>query len=121
VTQVRQARGRKAHARGHFAEHLAEISLRLKGYRILSRRYRTPVGEVDLVVRKGSVLAFVEVKGRDNLTSGLDAVTQKTQMRISRAAEHFAASHPDIAGTDWRFDVVVVTGLAWPRHFRNAF
>src|SRR5579859_3351957 len=68
------ARRRAAYRRGHAGERLAALRLLLTGYRILARRYRTRVGEIDLIARRGDVVAFVEVKRRDGLAVGLEAV-----------------------------------------------
>ena len=69
-------RRRRAERQGLWAERLAEILLRLKGYRILDRRYRTKVGEIDLIARRGKRLAFVEVKRRKSQDEALDAITR---------------------------------------------
>ena len=55
----------RAYRHGLFAETVAALLLRLKGHRIVARRYKTPVGEIDLVALKGKRLAFVEVKRRE--------------------------------------------------------
>ena len=91
------------------------------GYRIVARRYRTKVGEIDLVARRGGVLAFVEVKRRARLADGLEAVTARSQVRIRRAAELFLQRHPALAPLALRFDVVIITPWAWPRHVVDAW
>src|SRR5690348_10908885 len=62
-TDMSQARV-KAYRSGLFAETLTALLLRLRGYRIVAQRYKTPVGEIDLVALKGKRLAFIEVKRR---------------------------------------------------------
>lgn len=114
-------RGRAAHARGHAGEALAALFLRLKGYRILARRFRARGGEIDIVARRGPVLVFVEVKAHMEEQASLAAVHTGTQARILRAAEQFAMAHPRVAGLAWRFDVIAVPRLGWPRHLRAAF
>lgn len=94
--------------------------LMMKGYRILAWRYKTPVGEVDIIASRGSVVSFVEVKLRPDLDTGLYAVTPRIQKRISRAAGHFLASNPRFSNTDQRFDVVSVAGFRL-RHLDNAW
>jgi putative endonuclease len=64
-----------AEKRGRTGETLAALYLRLKGYRILARRVRTPVGEIDLIAEKSGVIAFVEVKARTQADTALSAVT----------------------------------------------
>jgi putative endonuclease len=112
---------RAAYRRGHAGERLAILRLVLAGYRILARRYRTKVGEIDLVARRGGVLAFVEVKHRADLTTGIEAVTPRAQYRIRRAAELYVARNPHLAKRVLRFDIIVVTPWSWPRHIIDAW
>ncbi|MEQ9815290.1 MAG: YraN family protein, partial [Azospirillaceae bacterium] len=81
------ARRRLAERRGRRAEGVAALWLRLKGYRVLDRRVRTPVGEIDLVLRRGGTLVFAEVKRRVALADGMAAVGPAQRRRIGRAAE----------------------------------
>jgi len=117
----RTARRRAAEERGRRAEAIVAWYLRLKGYRVLARRFRTPVGEIDLVVTRGRVIAFVEVKARASLTEGVEAVTATGQRRIARAAALWLAAHPAAADRDLRFDVVVAAPARLPRHIVGAF
>jgi putative endonuclease len=117
----RTAARRAAWRRGHWAERLCLWQLRLKGYRILARRYRTPVGEIDLIARRGGVLAAVEVKARDDLTSAGDAVGPRQQRRVARALQHFLAGRPDLARLSLRFDVMLVRPHRLPRHIADAW
>ncbi len=122
---------RRAEKRGHRAERVASILLLLKGYTILARRARTPSGEIDLVAQRGNIIAFVEVKARATQTQCLEAVTSKARARIGRAAELWMARRPDLAGLDWRFDIIAVTPtkpipafritMPWPKHFYDAW
>lgn len=91
-----------------------------KGYRILARRYRCKAGEVDLIARRGDLVAFVEVKARRELKAGVDAVTVTAARRIGAAGEHWLARHPDFARLSWRTDVVIVQPWRWPVHLENA-
>ena len=106
---------------GLFAETVAALLLRLKGYAIVARRYKTPVGEIDLVALKGKRLAFIEVKRRK---------TRRTPPGRCRPSSGGASSGPrnigwpDIrtyAGHDIAFDVVLAAPWAWPRYIENAF
>jgi putative endonuclease len=115
------AERRAAETRGRRAESLAAWFLRFKGYRVLARRYKTPVGEIDLIVRRGRQIAFVEVKLRDTADDGLLAVGAAGRRRIARAAEMWLAAHPVAVGLDLRFDVVVAAPRRWPRHLAGAF
>jgi putative endonuclease len=112
---------RAAYGRGLSAESRAALWLRFKGYRILARRLATPVGEIDLVARRGRVLAFVEVKARASVEEALFAIGRRQQQRIVRAAGAFLARRPALAGCDLRFDVIAVAPRRWPRHLPGAF
>lgn len=115
------ARRQRAERSGRRAEALAAWYLRLKLYRVLARRYRTPAGEIDLVVRKGDMIVFVEVKQRADEGAGLDAVSPASRRRIARAADHWIAAHPAAAGLGWRFDVVVAMPRRGFRHVKAVF
>ncbi len=111
----------RAYRHGLFAETAAALLLRLKGHRIIARRYKTPVGEIDLVALKGKRLAFVEVKQRKSLEDAGWALPTRARRRIVRAAQYWLAGHPDYAGHDLAFDVVLAAPWAMPRHIANAF
>ncbi len=112
---------RAAERRGHRAEALAAFSLRLSSWRILNRRWRSRAGEIDLVARRGRLIAFIEVKARNTASEALEAVSARQRARIARAASSFLAQHPKFANLDARFDVVVVTPGRWPRHIPDAW
>jgi putative endonuclease len=116
---MRQARVR-AYRSGLFAETLAALLLRLKGHCVVARRYKTPVGEIDLVALKGKRLAFIEVKRRKTAEDAAWMVPAK-QRRIVRAAQYWLAGHPDFAGHDIAFDVVLAAPRRWPQYIANAF
>jgi putative endonuclease len=115
------ARRRRAYRGGHWGERVAALSLMLSGHRILARRYRTKLGEIDLVARRGNLVAFIEVKRRADLAAGLEAVTPAARLRIRRAAELFLRRHPGLSELSLRFDVIVVTPWSWPRHVVDAW
>lgn len=117
---MRAARTR-AYRRGVFAERLAAALFRLKGYRIVARRYKTPVGEIDLVALRNNSLAFIEVKRRKSQADAAWTLPTRQRRRIVRAAQYWLASHPEFAGYDMRFDVVLTAPWTWPRHMENAF
>jgi putative endonuclease len=117
----RPARRRRAERAGRLAEHVAAGYLRLKGYRIVSRRYRTPVGEVDLVARRGAVIAFVEVKMRANPDDAVAAIGPEARRRIAAAAEVYLATHPEFANLDHRFDAVIIAPWSRPWHIVAAW
>jgi putative endonuclease len=112
---------RLAETRGRRGETAAALWLMLKGYQVLARRVRTPVGEIDLIARKGGVVAFVEVKARRSLDDAAHAVTPGAQTRIVRAAETWAKSHGWAQSAEWRFDLVAVLPGRLPIHVRDAW
>ena len=95
---------------------------RLRGYRILGTNVWTGGYELDLVVRRGRRLAFVEVKAKsgDRLGDPLEMVTEEKQRRLRVAAETWLAMHPECAGLEARFDVVAVRRSGVER-LANAF
>ena len=111
----------RAYARGRRGERIAAWWLRLKGYRVLARGFRCPAGEVDLIARRGSILAIVEVKHRDSLAVAGEAVGPRQQHRVRRAAEHFLQRRPDLAGLQLRFDAVLLVPRQLPRHLKDAW
>ena len=117
MTADRRARER----RGRAAERAAALWLRLKGYRILDRRVRTPAGEIDLVARRRDVVAFIEVKARSTSAAAAESVTHRQRARIVRAAAHFIASHPHLADTTQRFDMILIAPRSRPRHVISAW
>lgn len=111
---------RAAETSGRRGERLAGWWLRLKGWRILDRRVRTPAGEVDLVARKGSLIAFVEVKTR-NSAAELDwAIDERRLARVAAAAELLMPRYAE-PGDDIRVDVVLLAPGSRPRHIENAW
>ena len=106
---------------GLSAESRAAALLLAKGYRIVSRRFRTPVGEIDIVARRGNTLIFVEVKARPRLDDAAFAVTDRGKRRIVAAAEAWLAENPDDVSRNIRFDAVLVAPRSLPRHIQAAF
>lgn len=115
-------RRRGAERRGRRGEALAALLLILKGYRILGRRVKTHVGEIDLIARSPSgVLCFVEVKARAATDLALVSIGERQQSRIMHAANLYVAARPRIALRGIRYDVVTIVPHALPRHIRDAF
>lgn len=106
---------------GLSAESRCAAFLIAKGYRILARRFKTPVGEIDIVARKRNIVVFIEVKARASLDDAAWAVTPRQQQRIIAAAESWLATHPDYANADCRFDAMLVAPKSLPRHLVAAF
>lgn len=115
------AERRAAYRRGRTAEAYAAWLLRLKGYRIVARGYRCPVGEVDIIARRGGLLVAVEVKLRPSLAEAAEAVAPRQRQRIVRAMDHFMAHNPTVARCDLRFDAVLLAPRRRPRHIADAW
>lgn len=111
---------RAAEAAGRRGERIAGWWLRLKGWRILDRRVRTPAGEVDLVAKRGNLIAFVEVKTRATLAELDLAIDQRRLARVAAAAEYLMARYAT-AGEDIRVDVLLLAPGQVPRHIENAW
>ncbi|WP_136657833.1 YraN family protein [Nitratireductor sp. XY-223] len=115
------AERRRAYRRGHIAEWLAAVALMAKGYRIVARRFRTRAGEVDLIARKGDLVALVEVKARASEQAAIDAVTGTAARRIAAAGDIWLSRQRDAARLSVRRDIIAVLPRRWPRHFPDAF
>ena len=112
---------RRAYRLGLRAETAASLCLMLKGYRVLARRYRTPAGEIDLIAKRGNLIAFVEVKARRSVVEATEALTPRAEQRIATAADLWLARHPAAAGLMMRFDLVLVVPWRLPVHMPDAF
>ena len=115
---------KETYDKGVRAEKSAANWLRLKGYKILEERYKTQYGEIDLVIQKKNMIAFVEVKARKTRAQGLESITPRMQQRITQAAQYYISQH-DVGMNDFRFDVVTVTpallGMVTIEHLDNAW
>lgn len=103
------------------AEALALGFLCLKGYWPLARRFSAAGGEIDLIVARLGVIAFVEVKARGEMETALVAISAAKRERFSRAARAWVARHPGAAGKVLRADAVFVAPGCLPRHLPAAF
>lgn len=112
---------RRAERRGHLAEYLAAFYLLAKGYRLVALRYRTKAGEIDLIVRKGDLAVFIEVKARAGEQEGVDAVSYTAQRRIKAASDIWLSRQRNASRLSTRYDVMVVLPRRLPRHFPDAF
>jgi putative endonuclease len=110
----------RAERRGRIAETGAAWWLRLQGWRILDRRVRTPAGEVDLIARRGSLVAFVEVKHRATEAELDFAIDARRLARVAAAAELLMPRYAG-PGDDIRIDVVLLAPGTRPRHIENAW
>jgi putative endonuclease len=111
---------------GHLGESLAAAFLEKQGYSIIERNYRTPYGEIDLLVSKGDVIIFTEVKSRASSSLGPPeiSITRRKAEHMRCAAEYYIQQHPELPN-EWRIDVISVqlnTNETPPEidHFENA-
>ena len=111
----------KAEKHGHRAEWMAAWALRLKGWRICAKRFKTKSGEVDIVARKRDLVIMVEVKARPTLLEAMDAVTVTTQRRIESAGDIWLSRQPDFGKLSVRYDLVAVLPRQWPVHVERIF
>jgi putative endonuclease len=106
--------------RGLLAEYVSQFWMRCKGYRSLFRRFKTKVGEIDLIMVKGKCLVFIEVKSRNSYERAAEALTSKQKNRLIRAGQFFIARFPKFQEYAIRFDIILVT--PWRlQHIENAW
>jgi putative endonuclease len=117
----RTERRRGAHLYGLKAESIAALILRLKGYSILARRFVVSGGEIDLIARRGSVIAFVEVKARADLEVAAIAISATKQRRIACAGRVWLSRNQWASGLTLRGDAVFIAPRRLPRHLPNAY
>jgi putative endonuclease len=123
LRQKREARPEKvaAFGLGISAESRAAAWLIAHGYRILARRWKSPLGEIDIIAARRHTLIFVEVKARATLDAAAESVTERQKQRIAAAAEIWLAANPLPAIRDIRFDAILVAPRKLPRHIQSAF
>lgn len=111
---------RIAEKRGREGEDRAALYLQAKGWRILARRRRTPLGEIDLICQRRSIIAFVEVKWRKDRAELDLAIDEHRLSRVAAAVEAVAHEYAT-DGEDIRIDVILLAPGTWPRHIANAW
>ena len=122
---------RAARSFGMRAETLACALLIAKGYRIIARNYTIKGGEIDIIVRRGQTIAFVEVKARPSLGEAAIAIQPQKIARVSLAARVWLGRNPWAERYTWRGDAVFIAPIrltkpvswldSWPRHLIAAF
>jgi len=119
--ETKKAAKRLAFRTGISAETRAAAFLMAKGFRILERRWKHAVGELDIVARRRHLVVFVEVKARQHQDDAAWSITPRQQRRIIAAAEAWLAQNPDGRIRDIRFDALLVAPGRIPRHIPAAF
>ena len=112
---------RRSLQRGVWSERLAVLALLLRGYRPLARNFRCKAGEIDIIARKGDVIAIVEVKARATVDKAVDAVGYENRQRVMAAADWWLSRRKDFAALSVRYDIVAVVPGRWPVHLKDAF
>jgi putative endonuclease len=113
---------RLAEARGRRAEIWAALLLSLKLYRVLGRRVKTPLGELDLVaLSPAGILCFIEVKARGNEFDAAQSIAERQRSRIARAAALYLGARPKLRHKGVRFDAILVMPRRLPRHVKDAW
>lgn len=112
---------KQAYRFGRWAELLCVWRLRLNGYRILERDYRQSTGEIDIIAKRGQVLAFIEVKARDTSQNAAYALGSTQRRRIEKTAMIFIAQASQYSSCDNRFDLMLVNPGGWPKHIPAAW
>ncbi|HCI48826.1 MAG: hypothetical protein A2977_01975 [Alphaproteobacteria bacterium RIFCSPLOWO2_01_FULL_45_8] len=110
-------RGTLSYKKGLWAEEWGALVLRLKGHRILEKRYKTPGGEIDLITETLDHIVFVEVKARATLSEAAYALTPKQKSRLHTAALYYLQRNPSVKKC--RFDVLLVKPGSFPVHLKN--
>ncbi|HET9715919.1 MAG TPA: YraN family protein [Pseudolabrys sp.] len=121
ITRTPLAERQAAFRVGLSAESRAAALLIAKGFRILARRWRSQLGEIDIVARRRQLLVFVEVKARSTLDQAAESVDIRQRRRIAAAAEIWLAGNSDESIRDVRFDAILVAPGKLPRHIPGAF
>ena len=111
----------KAFRLGHVAESIATLYLRFKGYRILARRYKTHVGEIDILMRTKDTLIAVEVKARNTVETGIHSITPHQRRRIERALAYYCTTQQQRVPQNMRFDAIIIPKRLLPHHIKNAW
>ena len=112
---------RRANRFGRRAERIAAVWLMLKGYRIIARQFSVAGGEIDIVARRGDVVAFVEVKARPALDEAATAIGEIKRRRLSAAARVWLTRNPWAMNATLRGDAVCIAPRRFPRHLAAAF
>ena len=115
----RVALGSVAHRAGHRAEWIAALWLMSRGYQILGFRLKSRAGEIDILAKRGRVLAVVEVKRRATMAAALTALGPQQLARLRSSAQAVARGRPGLAGLTLRLDMVALAPGRFPRHVKD--
>lgn len=105
--------------KGRWGEFAATIILRLKGYRIIAKRYKTKCGEIDIIAYKQDTIVFIEVKARKTIEKCFIAINYHQMQRLQRASMIFLKNHPNYSMKFTRYDVILIANWHLPQHIEN--
>ncbi|WP_370931464.1 YraN family protein [Bartonella sp. DGB1] len=111
----------RCYKKGVRAEKIAAFWLMLKGYKILSRRYKTKLGEIDIIAKKGNLIAIIEVKYRYSVTEAMQAIGYYNEIRIERASDLWLARRKDRYNLSLRYDLIIISPWRFPKHIKAIF
>lgn len=117
----KRAQRRRSYRKGIAAEWVACLYLMCKAYRPLARRFKTPLGEIDLIMRRGNTVIFVEVKARRRHEDAAYSIHAQNQTRVVQASQWFLQGRPKLQSLAFRFDAVTVSCYMIPHHIPAAF
>ncbi|KPF64592.1 hypothetical protein IP69_18090 [Bosea sp. AAP35] len=114
--EARSRRARRSGVTGARAEWLAILWLAARGYRLLARRFGGKGGEIDLIVKRGRTIAFVEVKARGAMGDALVSITPDKHRLVELRIRQWLARNPWAMDHHLRADAVFLAPWRWPRH-----
>lgn len=120
-TGLRSQRAKRSGVTGRRGEMLAILWLSAKGYRLLARRFGGKGGEIDLIMKRGRTIAFVEVKARGALDDALSAITPQKRRLVELRVRQWLSQNPWAMDHDLRADAVFLAPWRRPRHVPRAF
>jgi len=118
LSGFKQNLGRNSYKRGKKSEFLAALWLICRGYRIVARRWRCAGGEIDIIAKRGRIIAIVEIKARPNLRQAMEAMSAAQMRRIEAAADYWRATRLDYAQLRLRFDLIAICPYHLPKHIK---
>jgi len=110
-----------SYQKGIWSEKFAKAYFMSKGYFVLAERYKTPYGEIDLILKRGKKIIFLEVKMRQTIENALESIHKRNQMRVLDAAKLYLAQNPIYNDYELSFDALALAPYSWPRHISNAW
>ena len=119
MPQTPQMKKKKTYQFGILSEKISILFLRLKGYQILAWRYKTYFGEIDIIAKRGRVIAIIEVKARRYETTFEEVLRPNQIQRVKKATEFFLSKNQKFQNHLIRFDFIAVNKFLLPRHYQN--